>query len=79
MRARTLRSPLGSSARLPARHAYRAVASWRTRARSQVLALFISALGHDADHPGVNNAFLINSGAPLAICYNDKVRTRVRR
>jgi GAF domain-containing protein len=35
------------------------------------LALCIAALGHDLDHPGVNNAFLINSGHELAMRYND--------
>ncbi|KAI8140723.1 hypothetical protein BJV82DRAFT_215980 [Fennellomyces sp. T-0311] len=37
-----------------------------------IFALLIAALGHDAAHPGVNNAFLINAGAPLALLYNDR-------
>ena len=37
-----------------------------------VLSLFVAALGHDVDHPGVSNAFLINTSAPLALCYNDE-------
>ncbi|KAI8082829.1 uncharacterized protein BX664DRAFT_339159 [Halteromyces radiatus] len=37
-----------------------------------VLALFIAAIGHDAAHPGVNNLFLVNSAAPLALLYNDR-------
>ena len=38
----------------------------------QMLSLFVAALGHDIDHPGVSNAFLIASNAPLALCYNDE-------
>jgi 3',5'-cyclic-nucleotide phosphodiesterase len=37
-----------------------------------VLLLIISAAIHDYDHPGVNNAFLITTGHPLAIQYNDR-------
>ncbi|KAI8373284.1 hypothetical protein BD560DRAFT_394525 [Blakeslea trispora] len=37
-----------------------------------VFALLIAAIGHDAAHPGVNNAFLINSSNPLATLYNDR-------
>eukprot|EP00002_Diphylleia_rotans_P031051 TRINITY_DN6427_c0_g3_i2.p1 TRINITY_DN6427_c0_g3~~TRINITY_DN6427_c0_g3_i2.p1 ORF type:complete len:1199 (+),score=259.76 TRINITY_DN6427_c0_g3_i2:172-3768(+) len=36
------------------------------------LALFIAALGHDLEHPGVNNAFQINVISPLALTYNDR-------
>lgn len=36
------------------------------------LTLLISAVGHDAGHPGVNNAFLVNLKAPLAQLYNDR-------
>eukprot|EP00762_Andalucia_godoyi_P001604 ANDGO_00246.mRNA.1 3' len=35
------------------------------------LALLVSALFHDADHPGVNNNFQINSRSRLALLYND--------
>ncbi|KAJ3339758.1 hypothetical protein HDU83_007502 [Entophlyctis luteolus] len=35
------------------------------------LAAFIAAIIHDYMHPGVNNAFLVNSMDPLAIRYND--------
>ncbi|KAI9299602.1 hypothetical protein BJ944DRAFT_152955, partial [Cunninghamella echinulata] len=38
----------------------------------QAFALLISAIGHDAGHPGVNNMFLINSRTPLAVMYNDR-------
>lgn len=38
----------------------------------EVLALVVSALAHDIAHPGLNNAFLVNSGDTLAVTYNDK-------
>lgn len=34
-------------------------------------ALLISALGHDLNHPGVTNIFMINSRHSLAVMYND--------
>lgn len=34
-------------------------------------ALLFSALAHDIDHPGMNNAFMVNSGSSLALRYND--------
>lgn len=37
-----------------------------------VLALLVAAIGHDLDHPGLNNAFLVNSSSPLALRYNDQ-------
>jgi hypothetical protein len=45
----------------------------RTEALSQlqILSLLVGAMGHDVDHPGVTNAYLVNAGAPLAIRYND--------
>ncbi|ORY95956.1 hypothetical protein BCR43DRAFT_493863 [Syncephalastrum racemosum] len=39
---------------------------------NDIFALLIAAIGHDAGHPGVNNLFLINSAAPLALLYNDR-------
>ncbi|KAI8147557.1 hypothetical protein BJV82DRAFT_507989 [Fennellomyces sp. T-0311] len=39
---------------------------------TDVFALLIAALGHDAAHPGVNNMFMINSATPLALLYNDR-------
>jgi len=35
------------------------------------LCLMVAALGHDVDHPGVNNAFMVATGSPLALLYND--------
>jgi hypothetical protein len=37
-----------------------------------ILAMFCAAIGHDVAHGGMNNAFLINTGAKLAITYNDR-------
>lgn len=39
--------------------------------REEQFSCLIAAMCHDIDHPGVNNAFLINTGAPLAVRYND--------
>ena len=36
-----------------------------------MLSLLTAAVGHDVDHPGVTNAFLVRSEAPLALRYND--------
>lgn len=38
---------------------------------SDTFALLISALGHDLNHPGVTNVFMINSRHSLAVRYND--------
>ena len=35
------------------------------------LALLLSALCHDLEHPGTTNAFQVNTGSALAIRYND--------
>ncbi|KAJ3107976.1 High affinity cAMP-specific and IBMX-insensitive 3',5'-cyclic phosphodiesterase 9A [Phlyctochytrium planicorne] len=35
------------------------------------LILLISAIGHDLDHPGYNNAYQINASTDLSIVYND--------
>jgi hypothetical protein len=37
----------------------------------EALALLVSAIVHDIDHPGVSNGFLVNSESPLAFAYND--------
>ncbi|KAI9486281.1 MAG: hypothetical protein EXX96DRAFT_548412 [Benjaminiella poitrasii] len=37
-----------------------------------IFSILIAAIGHDTAHPGVNNAFLINTSAPLALLYNDQ-------
>jgi hypothetical protein len=35
-------------------------------------ALVLAALAHDVDHPAVNNDFMVRSGSPLALRYNDQ-------
>lgn len=35
-------------------------------------ALLCAAISHDVKHPGVSNAFLVQTGSQLAITYNDK-------
>lgn len=37
-----------------------------------LMAAFVAAIIHDFEHPGINNAFCIKTGAPVAITYNDK-------
>lgn len=37
----------------------------------EILALITSAISHDLDHDGFNNAFQINSSTQLALTYND--------
>eukprot|EP00803_Ostreobium_quekettii_P008653 evm.model.scf_627.4 EVM.evm.TU.scf_627.4 scf_627:46227-55552(+) len=39
--------------------------------RVERFALVVAALCHDLDHPGLNNAFLVNSRSELARLYND--------
>lgn len=41
------------------------------RAR-RLLAQLVAAVGHDVDHPGVTNAYLMNTGDRLALRYNDR-------
>lgn len=38
---------------------------------NHIIALCIAAIGHDLGHPGVNNAFLVKKGAPLASLYGN--------
>ncbi|KAJ3326578.1 High affinity cAMP-specific 3',5'-cyclic phosphodiesterase 7A [Blyttiomyces sp. JEL0837] len=38
----------------------------------ETLAIYLAAIIHDFDHPGVNNNFLIAAGDKKAILYNDK-------
>lgn len=38
----------------------------------EALTLLVTAIGHDAGHPGVNNGFLVTLNAPLAQLYNDR-------
>ncbi|KAK1929938.1 cAMP-specific 3' [Phytophthora citrophthora] len=37
----------------------------------EALSLLVAALGHDADHPGNDNQFEVDSNSALALCYND--------
>ncbi|KAI9497969.1 hypothetical protein BDB00DRAFT_802838 [Zychaea mexicana] len=37
-----------------------------------ILALLMASLGHDVGHPGVTNMFMVQSGTPLAVLYNDR-------
>ena len=39
--------------------------------QDDVVCSLIAAVIHDLDHPGRTNAFLVNSGSPLAMLYND--------
>ncbi|KAI8925598.1 hypothetical protein BC831DRAFT_460229 [Entophlyctis helioformis] len=37
----------------------------------EIFSLCVGSAVHDVDHPGVNNAFLVQTGHPIAILYND--------
>lgn len=44
----------------------------RCLSETQQLSLMVAALGHDAGHVGVNNAFLVETSHELALTYNDR-------
>ena len=37
----------------------------------EIVSLFIAAICHDLEHPGLNNTFQVNLQTPLALLYND--------
>ena len=37
----------------------------------QIFTILVAAAGHDVDHPGRTNGFLVKTSAPLALLYND--------
>lgn len=39
--------------------------------KDDILAIIVACIGHDLDHPGMNNGWLIKSKNPLALVYND--------
>ncbi|KAH3744460.1 3'5'-cyclic nucleotide phosphodiesterase [Pelomyxa schiedti] len=41
-------------------------------AHLDIFSMICAAVGHDVSHPGVNNAFLVNSCDPLAVQFNDR-------
>lgn len=43
----------------------------RALSRVETMAALLGAAVHDFAHPGVNNSFLVASGSPLALRYND--------
>jgi 3'5'-cyclic nucleotide phosphodiesterase len=43
-----------------------------TLSPTELLAVIISGLVHDYEHPGLTNAFLVNARDPLAVVYNDR-------
>ncbi len=50
---------------------------WQTRLHERLdpldlFVLLVSAISHDLDHDGYNNAFQINARTHLALIYNDK-------
>jgi hypothetical protein len=38
---------------------------------TETFGIILAAIIHDFDHPGLNNAFMINSRSEIAIRYND--------
>lgn len=43
----------------------------KTLSALESFGLLVAALGHDLNHPGQNNQYLISTQAPLALVYND--------
>ncbi|KAJ3319549.1 hypothetical protein HDU76_000503 [Blyttiomyces sp. JEL0837] len=43
----------------------------RNFTKLEIFAACVASAVHDIDHPGVNNAFLVQSNHPMAIMYND--------
>ncbi len=41
------------------------------KSRKEIFGIILAAIIHDFDHPGLNNAFMINSRSDIAIRYND--------
>jgi hypothetical protein len=39
--------------------------------KKEIFGIILAAIIHDFDHPGLNNAFMINSRSEIAIRYND--------
>ena len=44
---------------------------FKNLSKLEILATLLSAIGHDLDHPGMNNAYQMNALTTLAITYND--------
>ena len=42
----------------------------------ECFSLLLAALCHDVDHPALNNLYQMNAQTPLALVYNDAIRTR---
>ena len=36
------------------------------------VSMYLAAICHDFEHPGLTNDFLVKSHHPLALCYNDR-------
>ena len=47
------------------------ISVFKNLSKLEILATLLSAIGHDLDHPGMNNAYQMNALTMLAITYND--------